>query len=289
MMCYTFNVVIVHRAQTMGMCGGVRRALRLAEQALAEASGAPVYSLGPLAHNPRVVEELRHRGVVPVEDLSTVSGGTVIFRAHGVPPGVREQCRARGLRSMDATCPNVARTHRLVADHAARGAPVIVVGEPGHAEVTGILGNARDARALSSAAEAESIPLSPSTLVVAQTTFVRSEYYRICNVLTARRSDIVVEDTTCRSTEQRKESLLLMALEVDALLVIGARQSANTRWLYQAALTTGKPSWLAESAVELPVELFCYERIGITAGASTPDVLIDEIEARILAESVDSP
>jgi (E)-4-hydroxy-3-methyl-but-2-enyl pyrophosphate reductase len=273
------------RAETMGMCGGVRRALRLVEQTLSEAPDTPVFSLGPIVHNPGVVQELRARGVIPIDDLSAVREGTVILRAHGVGPAVREQCRIRGLHCVDATCPNVARTHRLVADFATRGFSVIVVGEPGHAEVAGILGHASGARAIASAAEAEAIPLAVPSLVVAQTTFVRSEYYRICNVLKARMPDIIVEDTTCRSTEERKESLLRMALEVEALLVIGARQSANTRWLHQAAQTTGKPSWLVESIADVPVEVLGYERIGNTAGASTPDRLVDEIEAYLHAEA----
>ncbi len=275
--------MIVKRADTLGVCMGVRRALAIVERALAENPGVPIYTLGPLIHNTRVVEEFRRRGVVPIEDVSGVRRGIVVIRAHGIGPRQREECERAGLRLIDATCPHVLKVHEIVRQHAARGFNAIIVGDADHGEVKGIRGYAGGSSVIASIAEARTVELPPRCIVVGQTTFKKAEYERICHILKLRKPDIVVFDTSCAATETRQESLLALAKEVDAILVVGGRHSANTCWLLQTALLTGRPSWHIEGAAEIPAEVSSYPIVGISAGASTPDAVIQEVEEALRA------
>jgi 4-hydroxy-3-methylbut-2-enyl diphosphate reductase len=272
----------VLRADTLGVCMGVSRALELVEKTLREDPKVPIYTLGPLIHNGRVVEEFRARGVVPIGDVSQAREGIVIIRAHGIMPSQRQEIEARGLRIVDATCPHVKRVQEKVRRYAAKGRHAVIVGDAGHGEVKGIRGYADGSSVVSSVEEAEKVDLPPGCIVVSQTTFKRIEYRRICGVLKRRFPDIGVFDTSCASTETRQESLIALAEKVDAILVIGGRQSANTRWLYQTALQTGKPAWQIEGASEIPPGISRYATVGLSAGASTPDVVIEEVERRLL-------
>lgn len=267
----------------MGVCMGVRRALAIVEDVLRESPGVPVFTLGPLIHNRRVVEEFRARGVVPVDDPSQASGGIVVIRAHGIGPAERAACGREGVRCVDATCPHVLRIHRTVAEHDARGFHALIVGDAGHGEVKGIRGYARRSTVISTEEEARAVALEPPAVVVSQTTFSRSAFARICAVLRARDPGIVVVDTTCQATEQRSQAVVRLAAEVDAILVIGGRESANTRWLHEAARGTGLPCWLIEGASEIPPDVARFARVGISAGASTPDAAVDEVERALLA------
>jgi 4-hydroxy-3-methylbut-2-en-1-yl diphosphate reductase len=275
--------MIVRRADTMGVCMGVRRALSMVEDVLRESPGVPVFTLGPLIHNRRVVEEFRARGVVPIEDPSQAAGGVVVIRAHGIGRAERAVCSREGVRCVDATCPHVLRIHRTVEEHDARGYHAIIVGDAGHGEVKGIRGYARRSTVISSEQEARAVALQPPAVVVSQTTFSRAAFAAICEILRARDPGIVVVDTTCQATEQRRQSVVRLAGEVDAILVIGGRESANTRWLFEAARGTGLPSWLIEGASEIPPQARRFERVGISAGASTPDAAVDEVERALRA------
>jgi len=267
----------------MGLCWGVRRALRIVDDALAAVPGAPVYSLGPLIHNSRVVEEYHRRGVTCVREVPAVESGTMIIPAHGAGPAERQSCRERGLEIVDATCPRVARIQELAAAHDAQGYGVIVVGDAGHREVKGIRAHAAVSLAISRIEEAEAADLSGRPwLVVSQTTFRHADLALICRALESRSADLLIRDTGCSATEERQKSLLRLAPEVDALLVIGSKESANTRRLYETARETGRPSWHIEGADELPAGLGAYGVVGISAGASTPDSIVDEVEAAIL-------
>jgi 4-hydroxy-3-methylbut-2-en-1-yl diphosphate reductase len=270
--------MIVIRAQSLGLCTGVRRALQLVEEVLAREPGTLVQTLGPLIHNPRVVEQLRARGVVPVNDASELRDGVVIVRTHGIGPAQRKQCEKPGVRCVDATCAHVTRIHRMVLEYDAKGYSVIVAGDPEHEEVKGIRGYARQSRVVASPSQAEETLLDGPTLVVGQTTLTSAEYAAICAVLVKRKPDVVVQHTLCSATEGRQESLRDLAAQVDAILVIGGKQSANTRRLFQTALAAGKPAWHIESAAQIPAEIASCGRVGLSAGASTPDDAIDEVE-----------
>ena len=279
----TFKAMTVVRADTMGVCMGVKRALGIVEEVLAANPGTPVYTLGPLIHNRRVVDEFRVRGVVPVEDLSEVHDGIVIIRAHGIGPEQLALCKQEGLRCVDATCPHVRRIHEKVSEFDAKGFHAIIVGDAEHGEVKGIRGYARRSSVIATEEEAETVALPSPSIVVSQTTFARAASLRIAAVLRRRDPGITVFETTCAATERRQESILRLAAGVQALLVIGGRESANTRWLYEAARSTGRPSWQIEGAGDIPPEIRRFARVGISAGASTPDTTVDEVEKVLLS------
>ena len=266
----------------MGVCMGVRRALSMVEDVLAGNPGVPVFTLGPLIHNRRVVDEFRARGVVPVEEPSQVGQGVVVIRAHGIGRGERELCRREGITCVDATCPHVLRIHRTVEEHDARGYHVLIVGDAAHGEVRGIRGYARDSAVISSEEQARTVALRTPAIVVSQTTFSRDAYARICDVLRERDPGISVVDTTCQATEDRQKSVVRLSRDVEAILVIGGRESANTRWLFEAARGTGLPAWLIEGAGEIPADVKRFGRVGISAGASTPDAAVEEVEKALL-------
>jgi 4-hydroxy-3-methylbut-2-enyl diphosphate reductase len=255
----------------------------MVERTLIENPGIPIFTLGPLIHNPRVVDEFRKRGVTAVDDPSQAPQGIAVIRAHGIGPVEREECVKRGLRLVDATCPHVIKAQEIVRKHAADGFHAVIVGDAGHGEVLGLRGCAGSSSVISTAEEAEGILLPPKCFVVGQSTFKSAVYRGICGILLSRRPDIAVFDTICAATETRQESLRALAKRVDALLVVGGMQSANTRWLFRTALESGKPSWHIEGAADIPEEISQYASVGISAGASTPDVIIGEVETRLLA------
>jgi 4-hydroxy-3-methylbut-2-enyl diphosphate reductase len=271
----------VIRAATLGTCRGVQRALAIVERTLAEHPGEPVHTLGPLIHNPRVVEEYRRRGVVPVGSLSEVVRGIVIIRAHGIGPGERRECAREGVICVDATCPDVLRVQDLVRDHAARGNGVVIVGDPSHVEVKGIRGYAPGSIVVSTDDEAEAATITGPCIAVGQTTFPRERFRRIADILRRKIPGLQVHETCCPATERRQQSLVDLARKVEAIVVVGGKESANTRWLHQAAVATGRPAWHVEGASDLPPDIGRFRTVGISAGASTPESLIAEVEAAL--------
>jgi 4-hydroxy-3-methylbut-2-en-1-yl diphosphate reductase len=277
------DCMTVIRAATLGTCRGVQRALALLERTLADHPGEPVFTLGPLIHNPRVVEEYRRRGVVPVGSLAEVERGIVVIRAHGIGPAERARCGREGVTCVDATCPDVLRVQDLVREHAARGEAVVIVGDPGHVEVKGIRGYAPGAVVVSTEAEAEAVAVAAPCIAVGQTTFPRDRFRRIAGILGRRVPGLEVHETSCPATERRQQSLVELADKVEAIVVVGGKESANTRWLHQVAVSTGLPAWHVEGAADLPADIGRFRTVGISAGASTPESLIAEVEAALAA------
>jgi 4-hydroxy-3-methylbut-2-enyl diphosphate reductase len=291
----------VIRARVCGYCMGVRRAVEAAaaEAARAATAGAEaaaaggaadtVYTLGPLIHNPDALAMLRRSGVeqLPGDAPADLSGRTVVIRAHGVAPAVAAALAARGARVVDATCPRVRSSQRRAAAFAAEGYLVFLAGEPHHAELVGIAGFAPNHAIVASAAEAAAAAARAAwngpTALIGQTTITRAEYAAIADVLRGAFPGIAIVDSVCSATEDRQAALAELGLNVDAIVVVGGRDSANTRRLAAMAAELGKPSWHVESAEELPPEAFGYARVGLSAGASTPDAVVDAVEARLLA------
>jgi 4-hydroxy-3-methylbut-2-en-1-yl diphosphate reductase len=275
---YSGRAMIVMRAETLGLCAGVRRALRLAEEALAANPGASFFSLGPLVHNRRLVEKLRARGITPVGELPALREGFLIVRTHGIGPAERRECERPGVSIIDATCPRVRRIHDEVLACSSRGFLVVVAGDHGHAEVKGIAAHAPRAAVVAGPNEAESLALDGPVLLVSQTTFDRGTFEEIRAALLRRIPAAQVLDTLCPETAEREDAVRGLAPKVDAFLVIGGRESANTRRLLAAAAASGLPSWQVEGAADIPAGIHSYARVGITAGASTPDFLVEEVE-----------
>jgi 4-hydroxy-3-methylbut-2-enyl diphosphate reductase len=267
---------------------GVRRAVELALRAAEEKR--PVYTLGPLIHNPQAVAELEARGIhaIAEEELDDrLLDATVVIRAHGVPPQLRTKLQSYCARIVDATCPRVLASQRKAASFAERGYTVAIAGDAGHGEVTGIAGYATQAGGESAAIvvggpeEARRIKARKVALI-AQTTIKREEYEAIRAALAENFPSLESVDSICPCTDERLEALSDLARRVEAIVVVGGRNSANTARLYLSARAL-RPAWLVETAAELPPEVFGYAIVGLTAGASTPDHLIDEVESALKA------
>ena len=284
----------VLKAEYAGACYGVQRALDLAYRAARE--GEPTCTLGPLIHNPQVVEQLKAAGVDAVDSVADIPGGTMVVRSHGVVPEVVEEARAKGLRIVDATCPHVARAQKAAARMAADGRFVVVVGEAGHPEVEGICAHARaaawraggqdDVAAVVDAADVPERALEPGARVgvVVQTTQSRDVLDRVVDALRERGVDLEVKDTVCTATRQRQEAAAALAGRADAFVVIGGRNSSNTTRLHEICKALCERSYHVESADEIdPAWFDGCETVGVTAGASTPEDQIATVVARLEA------
>ncbi len=276
----------VVRAAYAGACYGVQRALDLALKAVED--GGRAYTLGPLIHNPQVVAQLAERGVRAVDGVEDVAGaGTVVIRSHGVTPAVKRSVAACGLPLVDATCPHVARAQRAAADLAEQGRHVVVVGEAGHPEVEGLVACAREAGApVSVVAGPDDLPdtLDGPVGVVVQTTQTREVLDAVVAALEQRGVQLLVKNTICFATRQRQEAAAALADEVDAIVVIGGRNSSNTSRLADICAAACPRTHHIESPDEIdPAWLAGCGAVGITAGASTPEGQIDAVAAGLEA------
>lgn len=272
----------VVRAAYAGACYGVQRALDLALKAVED--GGSAYTLGPLIHNPQVVAQLAERGVRAVDGVEDVAGaGTVVIRSHGVTPAVKRSVAACGLPLVDATCPHVARAQRAAADLAEQGRHVVVVGEAGHPEVEGLVACAREAGAsVSVVAGPDDLPdtLDGPVGVVVQTTQTREVLDAVVAALEQRGVQLLVKNTICFATRQRQEAAAALADEVDAIVVIGGRNSSNTSRLADICAAACPRTHHIESPDEIdPAWLAGCGAVGVTAGASTPEGQIDAVAA----------
>lgn len=266
-----------------GYCFGVKRAMRLIEEGL-EREGGAIRSIGHVIHNPQAVERLRSRGVIPVSSMDEIeTGQTLVVRAHGVDPDIVSEARRRGIRLIDATCPFVRRSQNYVRRIAQEGRRVIIIGDRNHPEVRGISGRAGgDFLILATQAEALDLPPIESAGVVVQTTFSREKALEIIARLEERIADLRVHDTICQATMLRSEATLALARSVDMVLVVGGRESANTRRLYQMCMDLGVGTHFIETAEEIdPAWFHGCRRIGLTTGTSTPDWITDEVIERL--------
>jgi 4-hydroxy-3-methylbut-2-enyl diphosphate reductase len=269
-------------ADHAGFCFGVRRALEMAEDATRRHER--VHALGPLIHNPQVVERLERQGLVICEHAETLPAGSVaMVRAHGAGPQVYELAAARGITLLDATCPFVARVHRKAAQFARRGYQVLVLGDPNHPEAEGILAHTGGKAAIvESPADLASLRLRRRVAVVCQTTQTLEALRSLVDALLPQVQELIVANTICDATANRQEASLALARQVDLMIVIGGYHSANTRRLAEICAATGTPTHHIEEAAELQEEwLVGVEKVGVTAGASTPTEAIEAVLERL--------
>ncbi|MBE0616940.1 MAG: 4-hydroxy-3-methylbut-2-enyl diphosphate reductase [Proteobacteria bacterium] len=265
-------------ARSAGYCMGVRRAIELALQA-AEEEGGEVYTHGPLIHNPQALEELRSKGVIPLPSTGPMPRGAVIVRAHGVPPHELERLVREAERVVDATCPKVSTIQKKIEEYSERGYAVVIAGDADHPEVVGLLGHAGGfAQVVSDPEDVDRLPDVEQVLLVAQSTQDEEVFDAVRDRLLARFPKAEALATICQSTHRRQSEVREMARQVDAVVVIGGRNSANTRRLAEIARALGIPSYHIETAEELPLEkLRTLTRVGVTAGASTPAWIIEQV------------
>ncbi len=263
----------VEKAQYAGACYGVQRALDLAQDTLAQGESAT--TLGPLIHNPRVVSELAASGLKSADTLDDIDTTTVLIRSHGIRPEVQRSLAEHGFDVIDATCPHVERAQKAAAELADQGCLVVVVGEAGHPEVEGLLAYARDrggrAVVVGSANEVPYGVCDPVGVVV-QTTQTRDALSSVVTRLRELGCNPQVRDTVCFATRQRQEAAAELASRVDAMVVIGGRNSSNTTRLAEICARACPHSFHIESVEELALAWFSgCASVGVTAGASTPE------------------
>lgn len=264
-------------AQKAGFCFGVKNAVDSLHRCLDHPGR--LYTLGPIIHNPQVVDDLTEKGVVIAEDVRDIDGGTVVIRSHGIPPKVYEALREKGVSVIDATCPLVQKIHDIVKRHHDEGYEIVIVGEREHPEVIGTSGWCGDsAYVVGSVAEAEALPVLTKVCVVAQTTFGHSKWNEIIEHIQDRMDDIHVFNTICPTSMERQQEAERIAQRADVMLVVGGRNSANTRKLVDACLKSCARTYHIETADDIDRSYFDTARtVGITAGASTPQWIIEEV------------
>jgi 4-hydroxy-3-methylbut-2-enyl diphosphate reductase len=273
---------------------GVRRAVDMAGAELRAAGpGRRVYTMGPLIHNPQLLASLKSRGVdiLDEKDLPRdLSDSVVIIRAHGISPVLEAELVSRGVHIADATCPKVKASQNRARSLSQGGYRIFLAGERRHGEIIGIQGFAPACIIVAdpgeAAAAAEQLRREgggEKTALIGQTTISAAEYRAIGEAILPFFPRLEIVNTICTATRDRQDALKQLCNQVDALIVAGGRESANTRRLLGIAQELGKPAWLVESAAGIPPEIAAYTRVGLSAGASTPDEVICGIEAALLA------
>ncbi len=274
-------------ANPRGFCAGVDRAIEIVERALA-LHGAPIYVRHEVVHNKFVVENLRAKGAVFIEDVADVpSGGILIFSAHGVPKSVRIEAEARGLTVFDATCPLVTKVHIEVARLRERGKEIIMIGHAGHPEVEGTMGQTEGGMYLvDSPADVQRLTVQDENNLafVTQTTLSMDDAEAIIAALMARFPAITgpKKNDICYATQNRQDAVKLLAKQCDVVIVVGSPNSSNSNRLREVARNMNVPAYLVDNACELQAEWLSGKlHIGISAGASAPEVLVQDVIARL--------
>ena len=274
-------------ANPRGFCAGVERAIEIVERAL-QRFGAPIYVRHEVVHNKFVVDDLRNKGAIFVEELDEVpAGNTVIFSAHGVSLAVREEAEKRGLRVFDATCPLVTKVHIEVGRMREQGREIIMIGHKGHPEVEGTMGQVNTGIHLVETPEdvATLQVADPDLLAyVTQTTLSVDDAANIVNALRERFPNIVgpKKDDICYATQNRQDAVKFMTPHADVVFVVGSKNSSNSNRLREVAELRGVPAYLVDNAAGIdPAWVEGKRRVGVTAGASAPEVLVEEVITRL--------
>lgn len=269
-------------AKTAGFCFGVQRAVDIVLEARSKSAGR-ITSLGPIVHNDQVASKLLAEGVEAAADLGDIREGAVILSAHGVSPETEQRAREQGLDIVDVTCPFVTRVHRTAQSLVAQGYQLILLGEKDHSEVKGIVGAVHGKVALVSGPEdVRKLKLSRKVGIVTQTTQKAELFAAVVAEVSKTVFDVRAFNTICNATDELQESAIQLAQNVDVVIVVGGKQSANTARLRQICEEEGVPAYHIETADEIRDEWIAgKETIGVTAGASTPDWLIEEVAMKL--------
>ena len=277
----------VIKAKTAGFCFGVKRAVDTVYEQVDVCDG-PIYTYGPIIHNEEVVKDLESKGVVVLrteEELDNVENGTVIIRSHGVEKRIYDKLEAKGLRVVDATCPFVKKIHNIVRKESAEGKYILIIGNPDHPEVIGIRGWAGEhAAVIRNADDIENIDFSKNRkiCVVSQTTFNYNKFKDLVEIIKKKSYDIIVLNTICNATKERQTEAESIAESVDAMIVIGDKHSSNTQKLFEICRKACNNTYYIQTLGDLDLnQLGSVETVGITAGASTPNNIIEEVQNNV--------
>ena len=273
-------------AKSAGFCFGVQRAVDVVNKQIEEGV-SPLYTYGPIIHNEEVVKAFESHGVQVMEEDSNENykPGTVIIRSHGVTKAVEEGLKAAGHNVIDATCPFVKKIHRAVDEHSKNGEYIVIIGNPDHPEVRGIVGwiNGDKYTVISGEQSAKdfSVNSHDTICIVSQTTFNHNKFQELVEIIKQKGYHIIVLNTICDATNKRQVEAADIASKVDAMLVIGSKNSSNTQKLYEICKTRCNNTYYIQTADDFqPSDLSSIESVGITAGASTPNNIIEEVQKK---------
>ena len=275
----------VRLAKTAGFCFGVKRAVETVYRQIEQHQDKQIYTYGPIIHNEEVIKDMEKRGVIVLrteEELMNVTDGIVIVRSHGIPKNICDKMEEKGIDYVDATCPFVKKIHNIVMSESAKGYHIIIIGNPVHPEVEGIKGWAgNDVEVVASAEDAERLSEEPGrkVCVVAQTTYNYNKFQDIVEIIKKKGYNINVLNTICNATKERQEEAVHIAEGVDAMIVIGDKHSSNTQKLFEISKKACDNTYYIQTLGDLDLnQLRSVETVGITAGASTPNNIIEEVQ-----------
>ena len=279
----------VELAKTAGFCFGVKRAVDTVYQQIEQYRGEKIFTYGPIIHNEEVIKDLRSHGVEVLndeEELKTADADVVVIRSHGVAKYIYDIMEERGITCVDATCPFVKKIHKIVAEKSAEGSYIVIVGNGEHPEVQGIRGWAGEqVTVVQTQEDAERFELpdkDQKVCIVAQTTFNYNKFKELVEIISKKRYDIVVLNTICNATKERQTEARQIAARVDAMVVIGDKRSSNTQKLFEICKEEFLNTYYIQTLDDLDInQLRSVESVGITAGASTPNKIIEEVQNNV--------
>ena len=275
-------------AKSAGFCFGVKRAV---DTVYEQTGKKNVYTFGPIIHNEEVVTDLEKKGVFVIntmEELDDITEGTVIIRSHGVSSAVYEALQKKGVEIVDATCPFVLKIHNIVKQESANGKQIVIIGNEKHPEVEGIMGWSKtQVHVVDTAEKAQNLQLDPQreVCIVSQTTFNYNKFKELVEIISEKGYNIIIRNTICNATEERQTEAREIAKRVDAMIVVGGSSSSNTRKLYEICKNECKDTYYIQTLNDLDMtSLGKADCIGITAGASTPNNIIQEVYTNVRTE-----
>ena len=279
----------VELAKTAGFCFGVKRAVDTVYQQIEQYRGEKIFTYGPIIHNEEVIKDLRSHGVEVLndeEELKTADADVVVIRSHGVAKYIYDILEERGITCVDATCPFVKKIHKIVAEKSAEGSYIVIVGNGEHPEVQGIRGWAGEqVTVVQTPEDAERFELpdkDQKVCIVAQTTFNNNKFKELVEIISKKRYDIVVLNTIRNATKERQTEARQIAARVDAMVVIGDKRSSNTQKLFEICKEECLNTYYIQTLDDLDInQLRSVESVGITAGASTPNKIIEEVQNNV--------
>lgn len=279
----------VELAKTAGFCFGVKRAVDTVYKQIEKHQSEKIFTYGPIIHNEEVIKDLRSHGVEVLndeEELKTVDADVVVIRSHGVAKYIYDIMDERGITCVDATCPFVKKIHKIVAEKSAEGSYIVIVGNGEHPEVQGIRGWAGEqVTVVQTPEDAERFELpdkDQKVCIVAQTTFNYNKFKELVEIISKKRYDIVVLNTICNATKERQTEARQIAARVDAMVVIGDKRSSNTQKLFEICKEECLNTYYIQTLDDLDInQLRSVESVGITAGASTPNKIIEEVQNNV--------
>lgn len=279
----------IRLAKTAGFCFGVKRAVEKVYEQIEK--GKKIYTFGPIIHNEAVVADLEKKGVEVIEDvesLKEIKEGSVVIRSHGVSREIYDILTKQELECIDATCPFVKKIHRIVEKESGEGKQIIIIGNDSHPEVEGIKGWCQNAAiVIESASQAQNLKLPENQKVctVSQTTFNYNKFQELVEIINKKGYDIIVLNTICNATEERQTQSRALAKEVEAMIVVGGKSSSNTQKLFEICKNECANTYYIQTIDDLdPAVLRTIDNVGITAGASTPNKIIEEVQNNVRNE-----